>query len=209
MQVTGPKFSLNSMDGTTAVKIVNKRFSSDEEALLKRAKGSRLLSIDAVLAAPPDNSWNTVRLHFESFDIDVNNYLNEIVVDEFGSLEEFGLLSITESSSETLGIPEVGTDTTVMTIDAVVDGITVINDIAEIYGEGELVAKLEYPQAIAFRTDSGVIMLDKEVWFSELLVIKRGDSIDALLYDESVNWEDDPEEDPTTHFEFRTETQEL
>lgn len=191
------------------VEDVNKRFSSDEEALLKRAKGSRLLSIDAVLAAPPDNSWNTVRLHFESFDIDVNNYLNEIVVDEFGSLEEFGLLSITESSSETLSIPEVGTDTTVMTIDAVVDGITVINDIAEIYGEGELVAKLEYPQAIAFRTDSGVIMLDKEVWFSELLVIKRGDSIDALLYDESVNWEDDPEEDPTTHFEFRTETQEL
>ena len=191
------------------VENVNKRFSSDEEALLKRAKGSRLLSIDAVLAAPPDNSWNTVRLHFESFDIDVNNYLNEIVVDEFGSLEEFGLLSITESSSETLSIPEVGTGTTVMTIDAVVDGITVINDIAEIYGEGELVAKLEYPQAIAFHTDSGVIMLDKEVWFSELLVIKRGDSIDALLYDESVNWEDDPEEDPTTHFEFRTETQEL
>ena len=191
------------------VEDVNKRFSSDEEALLKRAKGSRLLSIDAVLAAPPDNSWNTVRLHFESFDIDVNNYLNEIVVDEFGSLEEFGLLSITESSSETLSIPEVGTDTTVMTIDAVVDGITVINDIAEIYGEGELVARLEYPQAIAFRTDSGVIMLGKEVWFSELLVIKKGDSVDELLYDEFVNWEDDSEEDSTTHFEFRTETQEL
>ena len=84
-----------------------------------------------------------------------------------------------------------------------------INDIADIYGEGEPVAKLEYPPAIAFRTDSGVIMLDKEVWFSELLVIKKDDSIDALLYDESVNWEDDSEEDPTTHFEFRTETQEL
>ena len=191
------------------MKIANKRFSPGEEALLKRAKGSRLLSIDAVLAAPPDNSWNTVRLHFESFDIDVNNYLNEIVVDEFGSLEEFGLLSITEASSGTLSIPEVGADTTVMTIDAVVDGIAVINDIADIYGEGEPVAKLEYPQAIAFRTDSGVIMLDKEVWFSELLVIKRGDSVDELLYDESVNWEDDPEEDPTTHFEFRTETQDL
>ena len=187
----------------------NKRFSPEEEALLKRAKGSKLLSIDAVLAAPPDNSWNTVRLHFEGFDIDVNNYLNEIVVDEFGSLEEFGLLSIVESTKDMLSIPEVGTETTVMKIDAVVNGIAVINDIAGIYGEGEPVAKLEYPQAIAFRTDSGVIMLDKEVWFSELLVIKRGDSIDALLYDESVNWEDDPEEDPTTHFEFRTETQEL
>ena len=193
----------------TVMENANKRFSPEEEALLKRAKGSKLLSIDAVLAAPPDNSWNTVRLHFEGFDIDVNNYLNEIVVDEFGSLEEFGLLSIVESTKDMLSIPEVGTETTVMKIDAVVNGIAVINDVAGIYGEGEPVAKLEYPQAIAFRTDSGVIMLDKEVWFSELLVIKRGDSIDALLYDESVNWEDDPDEDPTTHFEFRTEMQEL
>lgn len=197
------------MDGTGTVNIANKRFSPEDEALLKRAKGSRLLSIDAVLAAPPDNSWNTVRLHFEDFDIDVNNYLGEIVVDEFGSLEEFGLLSVAAASKDTLSIPEVGTETTVMAVDAAVNGIAVINDIADIYGEGEPVAKLEYPQAIAFRTDSGVIMLDKEVWFSELLVIKRGDSIDELLYDESVNWEDDPEEDPTTHFEFRTEKQEL
>ncbi len=187
----------------------NRRFSQAEEALLKRAKGSRLLSIDAVLAAPPDNSWNTVRLHFEDFDIDVNNYLSDVVVDEFGSLEEFGLLSVTESSKETLRIPEVGTDTTVMDVGALVDAVSVINDIADIYGEGELVARLEYPQAIALHTDSGIIMLDKEVWFSELIVIKRGESVEGLLYDESVNWEDDLEEDSTTHFEFRTETQML
>lgn len=192
-----------------AMENVNKRFSQEEEALLERAKGSRLLSIDAVLAAPPDNSWNTVRLHFDDFDIDVNNYLHNVVVDEFGSLEEFGLLSVAESAKETLSIPEVGTDTTVMTIDALVYNVTVVNDIAEVYGDGKLVAKLEYPQAIAFRTESGVIMLDKEVWFSELLVIKQGERIGDLLYDESVNWEDDPEEDPSTHFEFRTETQDL
>ena len=191
------------------MQITNKRLSSEEETLLKRAKGSKLLSIDAVLAAPPDNSWNTVRLHFEDFDIDINNYLNDVVVDEFGSLEEFGLLSVSKSSKETLNIPEVGTDTTIIRIDVLVNGVTVINDIADIYGDGELVAKLEYPQAIAFHVDSGVIMLDKEVWFSELIVIKKGKSINTLLYDESVNWEDDPEEDPTTHFEFRTETQEL
>lgn len=192
-----------------AMENVNKRLSQEEEALLERAKGSRLLSIDAVLAAPPDNSWNTVRLHFDDFDIDVNNYLHNVVVDEFGSLEEFGLLSVAESAKETLSIPEVGTDTTVMTIDALVYNVTVVNDIAEVYGDGKLVAKLEYPQAIAFRTESGVIMLDKEVWFSELLVIKQGERIGDLLYDESVNWEDDPEEDPSTHFEFRTETQDL
>ena len=54
----------------------NNRFNHAEELLLKQMKGSKLLTIDAVLAAPPDNSWNTVRLHFEGFDIDVNNFLN-------------------------------------------------------------------------------------------------------------------------------------
>lgn len=187
----------------------NKRFCQAEESLLKRMKGSKLLSIDAVLAAPPDNSWNTVRLHFEGFDIDVNNFLSDIVVDEFGTLEEFGLLSISEATKEVLDIPEVGADTTVFKIGETVERVTVVNDVADIYGDGTLVAKLEYPQAIALHTESGVIMLDKEVWFSEMIVIKRGKSVDGLLYDESVNWEDDPEEDPTTHFEFRTETQRM
>lgn len=191
------------------VEHANKRFSQSEESLLKRMKGSKLLFTDAVLAAPPDNSWNTVRLHFEGFDVDINNYLNEIVVDEFGALEEFGLLSVVEASKGTLDIPEVGTDTTSFEINEDVIAVSVVNDIAEIYGNGELVAKLEYPQAIALRTESGVIMFDKEVWFSETIVIKRGESIDELLYDESVNWEDNPEEDPTTHFEFHTEIQHL
>ena len=99
-----------------------KRFTQMERDLLKRAKGAMLLSIDAVLAAPPDNAWNTVRLHFEGFDIDVNNRLGDIVFDELGTLEEFGLLSVEESSGEVLDIPEVGADTTVFQIDAVVKG---------------------------------------------------------------------------------------
>jgi hypothetical protein len=191
------------------VEHANKRFTQAEEALLARAKGTRLLSVDAVLAAPPDNSWHTVRLHFEGFDIDVNNSLGDIVVDEFGTLEEFGLLSVSEAPSGILQIPEVGADTTVLDIDQVVTSVKVVNDVADIYGDGTLVAKLEYPQCIVFGTDRGVIVLDKEVWFSEMIVIKRGSEMGGLLYDDSVNWEDDPEEDPTTHFEFHSETQEL
>ena len=187
----------------------NKKFTKEEEALLRRAKGAKLLSIDTVLVAPPDNSWNTVRLHFENFDIDINNHLESIVVDELGTSEEFGLLSVAEAVKETLDLPEVGTDTTVISIGKTVDNVSVVNDIAEIFGDGELVARLEYPQAIAFGINDGIIMLDKEVWFSEMIVMKRGERIDELLYDEAVNWEGDPEEDPSTHFEFRTEITEL
>lgn len=185
----------------------DKRFSKEEESLLKRIKGSRLLAIDAVLAAPPDNSWNTVRLHFDNFDLDINNSLHDIVVDELGTLEEFGLLSIAKTTKKTLEIPEVGADTSTFEIGRTVERITIVNDIADIYGDGSLVARIEYPQAIALHTESGIIMLDKEVWFSEMIAIKKGRSIDGILYDDSVNWEDDPEEDPSTHFEFHTETQ--
>lgn len=187
----------------------DKRFTKQEEALLRRAKGAELLSIDAVLAAPPDNSWNTVRLHFGDFDIDVDNRLGNITVDEFGSIEEFGLLSVEETDKNILDIPEVGVDTTVFQIGEVVNGVSVINDIAEIYEGGNLVARIEYPQAIALNTGAGTILLDKEVWFSELIVVKRGSCAEDLLYDDSVNWEDSPDEDPSTHFEFHVEKVEL
>lgn len=187
----------------------NKRFSQQEEKLLRQAKGAKLLAMDAALAAPPDNAWSTVRLHFDGFDIDINNHLRNIVIDELGTLEEFGLLSVTEARSDTLDIPEVGANTTVFDVGETVRGVSVVNDVADVFGDGSLVARLEYPQAIAFTVDSGVIMLDKEVWFSEMIVVKRGDSVEEMLYDESVNWDDNPEEDPTTHFEFRTEAQEL
>ena len=57
-------------------------------------------------------------------------------------------------------------------------------------------ARIKYPQAIAFGADFGVIMLDKEVWSSEMIVVKRGDDMGEMLYDESVNWEDDPRGGP-------------
>lgn len=187
----------------------NNRLSRSEESLLKSMIGQRLESIDAVLAAPPDSSWNAVRLHFEGLDVDINNSLSELVVDELGTLEEFGLLSVSESNRELLSIPAVGADTSVFEIGDVVTGVSVINNVIGIYGEGDLVAKIEYPQAIALHMGSGIILLDKEVWFSEMIVIKRGQSIDELLYDESVNWQDNPDEDPTTHFDFRVERQEF
>lgn len=146
-------------------------------------------------------------LHFEGFDIDANKRPSDIIVDEMGSLEEFSLLSVEESTKGILSIPEVGADTSVFKIDNTVIEVAVLNDVANIFRNGNLVARLEYLQAIAFHTGSGIIMLDKEACFSQLIVIKRAHSIGRLLYDEPVNWGgDNPEEDPSTHFEFHTET---
>ncbi|MDO4808010.1 MAG: hypothetical protein Q4A07_12290 [Coriobacteriales bacterium] len=40
----------------------------------------------------------------------------------------------------------------------------------------------------------GCLMLDKGAWFSEMIIIGMGDSWEGLVYDDSQNWEDDPEE---------------
>lgn len=124
----------------------DRRFSPEEEELLKQAKGARLIAMDAALAAPPDNAWNTVRLHFDGFDIDLSNHLHSIVSDEKGSLEEFGLLSVAEADPETLDIPEAGADTTVFPAGDTVRGITVANDIIGVFGDGVPVARVEYPR---------------------------------------------------------------
>ncbi len=54
-------------------------------------------------------------------------------------------LSVVGSTEEILSIPEVGTDTTTFEANEIITAVTVVNDVADTYGEGALVAKLEYP----------------------------------------------------------------
>jgi hypothetical protein len=180
----------------------DKSFTIDELAILRDVCGRTLESIDAVIVARSDLSWNTVRLHLDGLDVDINNHLGEIEVDELGSLEEFGLMSVNHASGATVEIPEVSAATTTMEIGKVIIGVRVISNVIVVHGDGAPVATITYPQAIILEHTDGVIVLDKECWFSEMLAVKQGENAGALVYDESINWEDNPEEDPTTHYEF-------
>lgn len=187
----------------------DKSFSAQERHLLKKMVGATLESVDAVIVARGDCSWNTIRLHFNSFSVDVSNRLGEIAVDEFGTLEEFGLLSIAEASSERLDIPEASPNTTTYEFGELVSSVEILSDIIGVFGDGAEVATIKYPQAIVMGVGDSFIVLDKEVWFSEMIALKRGANAHELLYDDSVNWEDNPEEDPGTHFEFSTELEDI
>lgn len=179
----------------------NHMFSQAELDLLLSAKGKTLRTIDAAIVARDDFAWNTVRLHFDGLNLDVNNRLGEIDVDELGTLEEFGLLSISQGATERLALAEVSVGITVISVDSPVNEIEVVVDNAEVFGDGRRVASLAYPQAVIFHCADDVIVLDKEVWFSEMIAVKRGETDEGLVYDDGVNWEDDPE-DPSTHYEF-------
>lgn len=188
------------------MEITDKRFSAREINLLASLKRKKLESIDAVIVARDNFAWNTIRLHFADDHIDLNNYLGEIVVDEFGTIDEFGLLSINPASSERLNIAGVSANTSTFDVGQEIIGIQIINNIIDVFGNGEKVATVAYPQAVVLRLNHGVIVLDKENWFSEMIALKMADSIEGQIYDDSVNWEDNPEEDPSTHYSFKMET---
>ena len=185
----------------------DKSFTSEEIAVLESMLGKSLGSIDAVIVARSDLSWNTVRLHFNDLNVDINNHLGEIEVDELGSLEEFGLLSVASAPETKLELPEVSAETSSIEIEKTITSIKIVSDSIVVYGDGTPVATITYPQAVILEHEDGVIVLDKECWFSEMIAVKQGKDAENLIYDESVNWEDDPDEDPSTHFEFSTAMQ--
>jgi hypothetical protein len=188
---------------------LDKRFTSREISLLRRVKGARLISMDAVLIAS-NRAWNAVRLHFEDFDIDIRVHLEDVAYDDSGSVDEYGLMSIDESSSDVLAMSEICEDATVYDIDKVIISVHVVDDTGEVYENGILVSRVVYPQAIAFRCEDGFIVLDNGAWFSELIDIGMyKDAIEKTIYDESFSWEDEPDQAPTIHLAFKTETREL
>ena len=187
----------------------DKGLSPEERSILRDMVGRELLTVDAVIVARGDLSWNTVRLHLDGAAVDVDNRLADIVVDELGTIEEFGLLSVRRSSLETLALPDVGADTTTRPVGRVVTGVSVLADEVTIHGGGTPVASLSYPQAILVGLGDERLVLDKETWFSEMIAVKAGPDPLALAYDGAADWEDDPDEDPTTHYEFSSHVEEL
>ena len=183
----------------------DKSFSNNEITLLKSLIGKELFTLDAYIVARGDIAWNTVRLHCSDLCIDVNNGLEEITVDEFGNADEFGIVRISKTDDETLIIPGVGCEATIIPINKTIHSISVVDELIEIGNNNETVSKLKYAQAIIFNFEDESLILDKEVWFDETLAIKAGPDPNTLIYDDSVNWEDDPLEDPTTHYHVKTE----
>lgn len=186
----------------------NKSLSNEEISIIREMLGQKLVAIDAVIVARSNLSWNTVRLHFDGLDIDFNNRLGDLEVDEYGTIEEFGLMSVARADSSTLNVSEASASTTVMEIGKTVTGVRIVSDEIVVHGDGLPVAEIVYPQAIVLELEDGVIVLDKECWFSEMIAIKQGEDAESLIYDESVNWADDSE-DPSTHYEFSTMIQKL
>ena len=173
--------------------------------ILKSFEGKKLLSYD-IVSVGGNAAWNAVRLHFENESIDVISMLQMISIDEDGSEDEFSMLRVEKAPSALLSIPELADGATTHVVNEPVRKIAVSNDILDYYdSDKNHLSHITYTQAILLYLDDSILCFDKEAWFSELIFIKGGQSQEQLVFDDSGSLGIDPEEDPDTTIEYRTE----
>ena len=179
-----------------------KTLSDTEKDILASLVGSRLVRVEAALAAPPDGAWNTVRLRTDRGSVDVSCLLETLPLNDVGDEEEFGVLSVAPAGEGRLEVPGVSADVCELPLSGAVTGVEVRGDRLDLYERGELVYSRETSKAVVLLTDLGAFCLDRQVWFEEMLTISSGPGPDALVCDEWDGWEDDEEEEPGVHYEF-------
>ena len=181
---------------------VTRTLSETEKGILASLVGSRLVSAEAALAAPPDGAWNTVRLRTDRGSVDVSCLLETLPLNDVGDEEEFGVLSVAPAGEGHLEVPGVSADVCELPLSGAVTGVEVRGGRLDLYERGELVYSRETSKAVVLLTDLGALCLDRQAWFEEMLTVSGGPDPDALVCDEWAGWEDDEEEEPGIHYEF-------
>ena len=174
---------------------VDKRIGAEEVVLLKGLIGKELREVEAAIAAPPNVAWNTVRLHADAYFLDINCFLDNVAINDEGDADEFGVISVISATNDNLKVKTISSDTEELIINKQVTRIEVFETkIISKYGKVPFCEK-QFTKAIVFYFEDECMVIDKLAWFDEMLRVSFGSSPEKLLYDESLDWESDIEED--------------
>lgn len=179
----------------------NKTICSEGITALREIIGKRIDSIDAYIVARDNVAWRAVRINCDGTALDVINELQYLPINDEGDTEEMSSLRVAPGGTGMFVVDDVNFEACTCEVGEVVAGITLLNGRVVTTDQGRVIADRAYTQAIAFGLSSGgSLVLDKGAWFSEMIAIGMGDPED-LVYDDSLDWEDDPE-DPDIHFSW-------
>ncbi|MDO4796557.1 MAG: hypothetical protein Q4A01_00890 [Coriobacteriales bacterium] len=171
--------------------------------LLRDVVGRTITALEAVIVARDDVAWGTVRIHAGDAPIDVTTALRDLIINDEGDTEEFGVLAVAEADPDALRVDGVDEEPSWCDIGADVAGVMLVNGHVTATEDGTAIMERAYTQAIVFAlARGGCLVLDKGAWFSEMITIGMGDSWEDLVYDDSQDWEDDPEE-PEVHYGWK------
>jgi hypothetical protein len=172
-----------------------------ERKLLRSCIGKQLRQFQGVMLG--DAAWHTVRLETAGPAIDITCTKTLQQVDDAGNTDEFGTMKVSIAKPETLHVPDIEGDAETRTLDGTITGVHIANERISVTVRGKTVSTRQSTQAIILELDdSSSLVVDRGVWFSEMLVVSRGNYVGSMLYDGSQDWEDDPDEDPDTHYDY-------
>ena len=153
---------------------VRVKLDAKERQLLESLVGKRLVSIISNPLTKHHMVFGNVGLVFENQQIEINNRLTKLYID---GTDEYGVLYVTEHDGSF--IPRIRPDdgsirkinSTVIQIKTVTDTITCLKDNRELY-------RAEFDVAIVLELEDGMVVIEKDIWFEEFLIIHT--SSDAL-----------------------------
>ncbi len=174
-----------------------------ERSLVQSCIGKTLTNLQGVMLG--DTAWHTVRVETDGPAFDITCLQTSQPIDDRGGSDEYGVMHIDGAQPGSLEVPDIAGDAEQRTIGQTIDAIYIANDEIATFSHSSLICNRKSTQAVIFKLANGIYLaIDRGVWFSEMLTISEGASIERLLYDGSQDWEDDPLEDPDTHYEFRS-----
>lgn len=116
------------------------------------------------------------------------------VMDYFGGDEDVAVFKLQQSSEEDVH-SYTGEDMITTPINAKITGIDVINENQQLYKNGEQTYDVWVTRGIIFKLDDGrELLLEKDVWLSEDIIIEKGENLVvklAPLENFSDNWENE------------------
>lgn len=106
-----------------------------------------------------------------------------------GLTEDVGTLSLCSSEGE-VWLPE-GIAITKLPVGKTIRRVAVVDDKDYLSRDGKQAGTVSFTQAMAFKLDSDLLVLDKGQWTDDYVHIRRGNDLNALLTDCSEPWDED------------------
>lgn len=170
--------------------MVEARFSKDMISILSSCKDKKLVSYESEAPSEVGGVYGNMRLNFDGFSLEIVN--EEQSMPMFNEQEDVACISCSKVDTSAPFEPMVVTDVVKTSVGHVVEAIDVITDTIDV-NDGEY--QIAFDMAVIFHMENAILMVSRDVWFSEMLTIRDNERFDEVFpVDEVIeSWSNDGE----------------
>ncbi len=168
-----------------------RQFDAGALAELRSCIGHTLVSTEAYMPLGPDSIYKRVRLDFGTFQLDLVNQHETLVIGPEASDEEVSILSVCKSDAE-IWHPTSRSLTLQMPQFHITDVLVVVDTMLLTRGSLQL-NRLRLVQAVCFENSDGELLaFDRDRWSDEYLTMRKGSRISSVTRDHRGDWVAEP-----------------